>query len=119
MVSPYLPHALYATALTSIAIHLVGQRTESEEQRSRYESRISMLQQLRDHLRSPNPSQDEIERLKRLSRPLDYDAQKSPEVTLGWRDVWFGRKLPSDGGEMSEWDKKDLEQLKKAMEGKS
>ncbi|EAU91871.1 hypothetical protein CC1G_04638 [Coprinopsis cinerea okayama7 len=121
MVSPYVPHALYAIAVTSISIHIVGHKRESEEERTRYESRISILEQIRDHLRNPNSttSKDEIERLKRLARPLKEDphadGRKLPEVEIGWRDVWFGRKLPKEDEELSEWDKKDLERLKEAF----
>lgn len=110
MVSPYLPHVIFSIAVTSLSIHIVGHKKDSEEERARYEARVSVLEQIRDHLKSPNPtSAHEIERLKRLSRPIEPSAATLPEVTLGWRDVWFGKKPTKTDGEMSEWDKKDLE----------
>ncbi|KAJ2918235.1 hypothetical protein MD484_g2195, partial [Candolleomyces efflorescens] len=120
MVSPYLPHALYAIAVTSLSIHISNQKKTSEEERTRLETRLSILQQVRDHLRNtdkPVPW-DEIERLKRLTRTTQSEAEldKSdgrvlPEVKLSWTDVFYGRKLPKeeDEGALSEWDKKDLE----------
>lgn len=119
MVSPYLPHALYAIAVTSLSIHISNQKKTSEEEKTRLETRLSILQQVRDHLRNtdkPVPW-DEIERLKKLTRTTTQSAVEDksdgrvlPEVKLSWTDVFYGRKLPKeDEVVLSEWDKKDLE----------
>ncbi|RXW23578.1 hypothetical protein EST38_g2247 [Candolleomyces aberdarensis] len=129
MVSPYLPHALYAIAVTSLSIHISNQKKSSEEEKTRLETRISILQQVRDQLRNTDKpvSWDEIERLKKLARPTQSEAEDKsdgrvlPEVKLSWTDVFYGRKLPKEEDEvvLSEWDKKDLEKLKSELEGKS
>ena len=113
------PHALYAIAVTSLSIHISNQKKTSEEEKTRLETRISILQQVRDHLRNtdkPVPW-DEIERLKKLTRPTKSEEEDKgdgrilPEVKLSWTDVFYGRKLPKEEDEvvLSEWDKKDLE----------
>ncbi|KAF5316895.1 hypothetical protein D9611_003612 [Ephemerocybe angulata] len=118
MVSPYLPHAIYALAVTSISINVVNAKKVAEEDRTRIQTRESILKQIREHLRSPKPVPwEEVERLKKLARPAkaDSDDRILPEVKLSWTDVFYGRKMPKEEDELSEWDKRDLEKLKSAF----
>jgi hypothetical protein len=106
--SPYLPHAIYAIALTSISIHLVNQRRTSEEDKSRVNAQISILESVRDQLRSDKPlSNDELARLKKLaSAPLPEE--EKPHIR--WSDIFMGRKpVVGKESDVSEWDKRDME----------
>ena len=106
--SPYLPHAIYAIALTSISIHLVNQRRTSEEEKSRVNAQISILESVRDQLRSDKPlSSDELARLKKLaSAPLPEE--EKPHIR--WSDIFMGRKpVVGKESDVSEWDKRDIE----------
>ena len=112
MVSPYVPHAIYGMAILSISIHLVNAKKTAEEDRTRLQSRESILTQIRDQLKveGKGVNWEEVDRLKRLARPVEHDGDRFlPEVKLSWTDVFYGRKLPKEGDELSEWEKKDLE----------
>ncbi|KAJ3530763.1 hypothetical protein NMY22_g8434 [Coprinellus aureogranulatus] len=83
-------------ATLSISIHIVNCKKIAEEDRARVQSRESILRQIRDQLKveGKGVNWEEVDRLKRL---------------LSWTDVFYGRKLPKDDDELSEWEKKDLE----------
>ncbi|TEB38053.1 hypothetical protein FA13DRAFT_720295 [Coprinellus micaceus] len=118
MVSPYVPHAIYGMAILSISIHLVNAKKTAEEDRTRLQSRESILGQIRDQLKveGKGVNWEEVDRLKRLARPVENDGDRLlPEVKLSWTDVFYGRKLPKEGDELSEWERKDLEKLRNAF----
>ena len=48
----YTPHVLYATAVTSIALHLLTTRRDAEERRLKLEARQTLLETVRDKLRT-------------------------------------------------------------------
>lgn len=110
----YIPHALFAIAVTSISIHLVNKRRTFSDEEARARARISILESIAEQLRSEKPGSDgELERLKRLVRaPKVKESSKNTTSAgsegISWKDVVFGRKRPA-GDELSHWDKKDLE----------
>lgn len=91
---PYLPHILYSTALTSVSIHLLWQRTTEKEDRARYHARVSILEDLAQQLRSGVPITDEeITRLKDLARVHGQgEGQKQSTEAIRWSEVVWGRK---------------------------
>ncbi|KAM6502870.1 hypothetical protein JOM56_002847 [Amanita muscaria] len=113
----YIPHALYAIAVTSISIHLVSKRRAFEDERANVNARISILESIAEQLRSGKPiNDDEVERLKRLARdPVkrDEEAMKSKSEEISWKEVFLGQKSQSDS-DLSPWEKKDLEKIQKA-----
>jgi len=100
---PYLPHILYSTALTSVSIHLLWQRTTEREDRARYHAQASILQDLAQQLRSGVPITDEeITRLKNLARVHGQgEDQKQPTEAIRWSEVVWGRKT-ADGDQKNE-----------------
>lgn len=117
----YIPHTVFAIAVTTISIHLVNKRTTYSDEEASVKARISILENIAEQLRldSKSPTSNEtLERLKRLaSRPLVKDktpiAEKE-EGMISWKDVVFGRKR-SAGDELSHWEKKDLEKGRVAI----
>jgi len=113
----YIPHALYAIAVTSISIHLVSKRRTFEDERANVNARISLLESIAKQLRSDKPINDEeVERLKRLARdPVkrDEETAKSKSEEISWKEVFLGQKRQSDS-DLSPWEKKDLEKIQKA-----
>ncbi|KAG2137341.1 hypothetical protein BD769DRAFT_316658 [Suillus cothurnatus] len=115
----YIPHIIYSTALTSISMHLLWQRKTADEDRARIKAQTSILQDLIEQLRSGKPiSDEEITRSRNLARihgegkqPLDKE-----RTNIGWMDVLWGRKTPADLGVSDEWERKDLEQIRKEIE---
>ncbi|KAG9312171.1 hypothetical protein JVU11DRAFT_7463 [Chiua virens] len=92
---PYLPHILYSTALTSVSIHLLWQRTIEREDRARYHAQVSILEDLAQQLRSGVPiSDEEITRLKNLARVHGQgEGHETPNTdAVRWSEVIFGRK---------------------------
>ncbi|KAI0330428.1 hypothetical protein GY45DRAFT_1345974 [Cubamyces sp. BRFM 1775] len=81
----YLPHVIYSTALTSLAIHHLVQRKALEADRAHVAAQLSILEDLRTRLvhavnaqavdphraEDPNLDSREIERLWRLARTHD------------------------------------------------
>ncbi|KAI0657755.1 hypothetical protein C8Q70DRAFT_1055528 [Cubamyces menziesii] len=81
----YLPHVIYSTALTSLAIHHLAQRKALEADRAHVAAQLSILEDLRTRLvhaahaqaagspRTEDPDLDprEIERLWRLAKSHD------------------------------------------------
>ncbi|KAG6840573.1 hypothetical protein C0991_005762 [Blastosporella zonata] len=117
MPSPYLPHAIYSVALITLSIHLVSQRKSASEERAHVAAQTSILESIRDQLGSDKPlSNDELVKLKRLARPLERSSgEVDPEKTIGWGEIFGGRKKEERAPEMNKWDKKDMEKLQKDM----
>jgi len=93
--SAYLPHILYATALTSVSIHLLWQRNTEREDRARYQAQVSILEDLAQQLRSGAPITDEeITRLKNLARLHGQggEEQKQTAEAIRWSEVVWGKK---------------------------
>ncbi|KAF8190894.1 hypothetical protein BJ912DRAFT_878386, partial [Pholiota molesta] len=104
--SPYLPHVLASLALTSISIHLVGRRRAIEDERARAAAQLSILSSIREQLKGEAPlSEAELGRLKRLAR-----------ARVPWGEVFRGKGPASGERELSKWDRRDLETLRKELE---
>ncbi|KAG6811884.1 hypothetical protein H0H92_005410 [Tricholoma furcatifolium] len=115
MPSPYLPHAIYSVAIITLSIHLVNQRKQVDEDRSRIAAKTSILESIRDQLRSNKlVSQDELERLKRLATrsPERETADEGPHQSIRWKEVFTGRKR---GEEFDKWEKKEVEKLQEEL----
>ncbi|OJT15042.1 hypothetical protein TRAPUB_8397 [Trametes pubescens] len=128
-VLPYLPHLLYSTALTSIAMHHLFQRKAYEADRAHVAAQISILTDLRARLsegeRIPEREQD---RLWRLARSHDvWRARAEAEARaksreqggggreeIGWKEVMLGKRF--DATRTEELDRKDLERVRKEVE---
>ncbi|KAF8802652.1 hypothetical protein BYT27DRAFT_7260949 [Phlegmacium glaucopus] len=117
----YFPHAIYAIALTSISINLISHRKAAEDERSRIQAQISVLESVKEQLQSDKPlSNEELEKMKRLVRPVDTGQEgREPEnqKEVSWINIFRGRKdRASDGeAEISKWDQQDLEKLQKEI----
>ncbi|KAG5654187.1 hypothetical protein H0H81_006569 [Sphagnurus paluster] len=114
MPSPYLPHAIYSVAIVSLSIHLVNQRKLAGDERARIAAQTSILESISEQLRSNKAiSGDELERLKRLARPLEHNpaTEGIPGESIGWREIFLGRKKEEGAPEMSKWEKKDMEKM--------
>ena len=109
--SPYFPHVLYSVALTSISINLVGFKKHAEDDTSRINAKISILDSIKRQLQSNEPlSTDELERLKKLARLSPADAASPAEQDqVSWSDVFSGKGPVGKDLELSKWDQKDLE----------
>jgi hypothetical protein len=107
--SSYLPHAVYSAAIISLSIHLVNQQRSSSDDRARLNAQISILHSISQQLQSGKPlSRHELERLKRLARPVPLSSESQLKEPIGWKEVIFGRKT-SDLSGISAWDQKDVE----------
>ncbi|XP_006461449.1 hypothetical protein AGABI2DRAFT_192954 [Agaricus bisporus var. bisporus H97] len=115
----YLPHALYSIAITSISIHLVGQKRTIAEDRARIAARISTLESVAGQLRDgKHLSLEELDRLQRLARPPSSSSAERVQPIreeIGWRETIFGRKRSLET-EMSEYDRRDWEKVRKEIE---
>ncbi|KAG2065248.1 hypothetical protein BDR04DRAFT_1108789 [Suillus decipiens] len=115
----YIPHIIYSTALTSISMHLLWQRKTADEDRARFKAQTSILQGLIEQLRSGKSiSDEEITKSRNLARILGEGKQSldKEKTNVGWTDVLWGRKTPADRGVSDEWERKDLEQIRKEIE---
>ncbi|KAG1723131.1 uncharacterized protein EDB91DRAFT_1240143 [Suillus paluster] len=115
----YIPHVLYSTALTSVSIHLLWQRKIAEEDRASFKAQTSILQDLIEQLRSGKSiSDEEITKSRNLARIHGEGRQSSDKerTNIGWMDVVWGRKTPADLGVSDEWERRDLEQIRKEIE---
>ncbi|KAG2358098.1 hypothetical protein BDR07DRAFT_1452837 [Suillus spraguei] len=115
----YIPHIIYSTALTSISMHLLWQRKTADEDRARFKAQTSILQDLVEQLRSGKPiSDEEITKSRNLARILGEGKQSldKAKTNIGWMDVLWGRKTLADRGVSDEWERKDLEQIRKEIE---
>jgi hypothetical protein len=112
-VSAYLPHLIYSTILTSLSFHLLFQKKQSEVDRAHLTAQISILESLKDRLRSEQDiSDDEIERLCRLAKTHEESHMEGAGMKrekVGWKEVFLGQKSEVDPGEH---DKKDWEERK-------
>ncbi|KAF8632490.1 hypothetical protein AX15_001859 [Amanita polypyramis BW_CC] len=105
----YIPHALYAIAVTSISIHLVNKRRTFSDEKANVNARISILESIAEQLQSnksiPNA---ELERLKRLARAPVKENLTTGAEHISWKEVVFGREQQASD-ELNHWEKKDLE----------
>jgi len=113
----YVPHTIYSLTLTSISMHLLYNRREAEEDRSRLSAKISILASLVDRLSQGeriNPG--ELDRLRKLAGLLDMPASAPADAhpKIRWRDVLLGRK-EQHGIATSGWDQKDWEKVEQEI----
>ncbi|CAL1711778.1 unnamed protein product [Somion occarium] len=127
MTTRYIPHIIYATAITSLSTHALNQRKLHEEQQIHYETHIALLESTIQRLKSGEtvPEKD-FERLKKFSRDpeLDRAAARGFETkeNIGWWEVVFGKKrLDTESARQrsEEWDRRDLEKVRKEVEDTS
>ena len=90
---PYLPHIIYATALTSSALHLLSTRKDADTAQRRAEARISLLEGLVSQLRQPGAKVDEAE-VQRVKRREQRAAGRLRQEAS---QVWEARYPPSIG----------------------
>lgn len=65
----YLPHIIYSTALTSIALHLLVTRKDADAAQRKAEARISLLEGLASRLRAgERVNSEELARVQKLLR---------------------------------------------------
>lgn len=107
--SPYFQHALYSIACLSLSINLLGMRRSAEDDKSRMEARISILESIKEQLTNAGDvDSKELGKLMRLANKL---ATRETDRVLGddvsWSDIFTG-KAPKVGKE-SQWEKDDLE----------
>jgi hypothetical protein len=92
-------------AITSISMHLVVQKRNSQAERDNLQARISILSELVRQLNSDEkPSPGEVERQLKLARQTTSGDTESSEGEIGWREVIFGRQAAPD----SSYDAKDI-----------
>ncbi|KAI0669419.1 hypothetical protein C8Q78DRAFT_1070605 [Trametes maxima] len=136
----YLPHLLYSTALTSIAMHHLFQRKALEADRAHVAAQLSILEDLRTRLSAggePVPDERELDRLWRLARSHDVWLARAEAAAreraqregagvgtrsgvgekdaIGWKEVLLGKRF--DSARTEELDRKDLERVRKEVEG--
>ena len=107
---PYFPHTLFAIALTSISMNLTSQRRTAEDERSRIQAQISVLESIKEQLHTGKVlSNEELDRQKKLARSAD-DNNGETHTPVSWSDVFSRtRKNKSSDGELNKWEQKDLE----------
>jgi hypothetical protein len=108
----FLPHVLYSLAITSLSIHLILHKKEVDAQRANLTAQISILESIAQRLKWDKPPDDELKRLKRLARAHEAGSPVqglSKDLTVSWKDVILGAKRPESSGEVSSWDRKDLD----------
>jgi len=102
-VSAYIPHLIYATALTSLSFHLLFQKKQSEIDHAHLAAQTSILESLAHRLRSGQDILDEeVERLCRLAKTHEETHVEGAGVKrekVGWKEVFLGRKIEGDAGE--------------------
>lgn len=108
----YLPHLIYATAVTSLSLHLLMQKKGSAERIRQAEARISILQNLAFRLRSgENVTEDEIARSRRMVREGGNDVFEEAnraggmvkETDVDWKTVMLGRSVKEKEGVEAEF----------------
>ncbi|KAI0765682.1 hypothetical protein BD413DRAFT_606152 [Trametes elegans] len=137
----YLPHLLYSTALTSIAMHHLAQRKALEADRAHVAAQLSILGALRARLAAgEDVPEREFARQWRLARSHDVwraraaaaaeaearargqgergkgseGAGEDGREEIGWKEVLLGRRFDTSRSE--ELDRKDLERVRKEVE---
>lgn len=104
----YFPHTLFAIALTSISINLVSHRRNAEDERSRVQAQISVLESIKEQLQSGKPlSNEELDRQKRLARSVDNNREH--HKTVSWTEVFRSARRSNGEAELSKWEQQDLE----------
>ncbi|KAG5725061.1 hypothetical protein E4T56_gene12412 [Termitomyces sp. T112] len=115
MPSPYFPHAIYSLAIITLSIHLVSQRRLADDERAHIAAQTSILESIRDQLKSNKPlSNEELTRLRRLARPVEHkDGDEGASGrTIGWGEIFLGRKKEEGA---ARWEKKETEKLHQDM----
>ena len=112
----YLPHVFYSLAITSISIHYLWHKRESEEQRRHYSTRIALLEDTAKRLRvGDRVDENEFDLLKKMAAgPGSVSGAArgvEPENEIGWREMLLGRKTDVESVKASseKWDEIDLE----------
>ncbi|KAI5122322.1 hypothetical protein M0805_002489 [Coniferiporia weirii] len=105
----HLPHIIYATALTSLALHLLSTRKAGDAARRQAAARIGLLDGLAVRLRAgERVPPDEVARVQRLLRDIGTGESRelveigdgrggalradAEERDVGWKAVLLGRK---------------------------
>ncbi|KAF9523875.1 hypothetical protein CPB83DRAFT_910380 [Crepidotus variabilis] len=126
--SPYFRHALYSLACLSISINYVSLKRAVEEDKARIDAKISLLESIREHLRTKDAqdpkAEEELERLTRLYRRPQTTERGSLKDEITWTQIFSGMpasKLEKAGleNEMTRWEKEDLEKIKKEFNTES
>lgn len=102
----YLPHVLYALAITSVSIHLLVQRKGGAEQRLQTRAQIDVLESVTQRLRSGESVTDaEIERLRRMVAVADQGREEKNrdgqlrEKNVNWKEVLLGRAIAKNSND--------------------
>lgn len=107
----YFPHVLFAIALTSISINLVSHRRTAEDERSKVQAQISVLESIKEQLQSGKPlSNEELDRQKKLARSADNDRKR--DTAVSWTEVFRSARRPQSSAgeaELNKWEQQDLE----------
>jgi hypothetical protein len=104
----YFPHVFFALALTSISINLVSHRRTAEDERSRVQAQISVLESIKEQLQSGKLlSNEELVRQKKLVRFVDDDRERHTAVS--WTDVFRSARKLQSSNELGKWEQQDLE----------
>ncbi|KIY71445.1 hypothetical protein CYLTODRAFT_122957 [Cylindrobasidium torrendii FP15055 ss-10] len=85
----YWPHVVYSIAITSCSVHLVTQKNEQKDEKSRVDAKISVLESIASRLKQGERIQ--AEEMARLQRLVASHSTK-PEEGLTWREAFFGKK---------------------------
>ncbi|KAF9645392.1 hypothetical protein BDM02DRAFT_3189753 [Thelephora ganbajun] len=94
----FMPHIIYSLALTSFSMHLLYERRATEEDRTHYSGKISILETLVHNLEQGQTMDSrEVERLRKLA---GVSTSHVPEISrnqskIGWKEVLLG-KTPSE-----------------------
>jgi len=126
----YIPHLIYSMALTSVSMHLLRQRKDAESERAQISAQISILEDTAARLRAGEAIPDrELARLVRLASsqrepggPAGFaHAPSDEQESIGWWEVFLGRKEAAASGPLGmarseEWDRRDLEKVRKEMQ---
>ena len=99
MTTRYIPHIIYAVALTSSSIHLLNHRKNAAEERALLRARESVLVSIIEKLKKgDNMSDAEITRLRYLGERKEFEGMVKQELqtsgvpTTSWRDTFLGKK---------------------------
>lgn len=112
----HLPHVIYATALTSLSLHLLGTKKNDQESRKASQARISVLEGLSARLRAGEElSNEDFIKAWKLSRGSQGEGEEQyvnnvKEGDVDWKTVALGRSGYASSVE------RDEEKLKKLWE---
>ncbi|KAI0087117.1 hypothetical protein BDY19DRAFT_301384 [Irpex rosettiformis] len=124
---PYLPHVLYSLAITSISIHYLWHKRESEEQRRHYSTRIGLLEDTVHRLRAgERVTEQDFDMIRKLAMGPGSDSAAArgvdPQREIGWREVVLGRTVQDTAASKAasqRWDEIDLEKVRKELQSSS